>query len=169
MRFKIAMVAMALVLMPVMALASSHSKDIVDTAVAAGQFKTLTSLLTKANLVEELKKPGPFTVFAPNDAAFAKVPAKTMEQLGKDPALLKQVLLYHVVPGKYMAKDLVNLTTVKTLSPKDHGRASLNLTVGKGKLISVDGAKPIKTDILASNGVIHVIDAVMIPPILKYE
>ena len=166
MRLKIAVLALALVLVPVIAMAQASSQDIVDTAVAAGQFKTLTSLLEKAELVKELKMPGPFTVFAPTDAAFAKLPAGTLEKLEKDPNLLKKVLYFHVVPGKYMEKDMVELKECKTLCPTAGGVALLDLKVDKnsGKIISVEGAKPLKTDVLASNGVIHVIDAVMVTP-----
>ena len=166
MRLKIAVLALALVLVPVIAMAQASSQDIVDTAVAAGQFKTLTSLLEKAGLVKALKMPGPFTVFAPTDAAFAKLPAGTLEKLEKDHNLLKKVLYFHVVPGKYMEKDMVELKECKTLCPTAGGVALLDLKVDKnsGKIISVEGAKPVKTDVLASNGVIHVIDAVMVTP-----
>jgi uncharacterized surface protein with fasciclin (FAS1) repeats len=166
MRLKIAVLALALVLVPLAAMAQAPSQDIVDTAVAAGQFKTLASLLEQANLIETLKGPGPFTVFAPTDAAFAKLPAGTLEKLEKDHTLLKNVLSFHVVPGKYLEKDMVELKECKTLCPTAGGVALLDLKVdkGSGKIISVEGAKPIKTDILASNGVIHVIDAVMITP-----
>jgi uncharacterized surface protein with fasciclin (FAS1) repeats len=166
MRLKIAVLALALVLVPAMAMAQAPSQDIVDTAVAAGQFKTLASLLEEVNLVETLKSPGPFTVFAPTDAAFAKLPAGTLDKLKKDHTLLKKILSFHVVPGKYMEKDMVELKECKTLCPTAGGVALLDLKVDKnsGKIISVEGAKPVKTDILASNGVIHVIDAVMVTP-----
>jgi uncharacterized surface protein with fasciclin (FAS1) repeats len=166
MRLKIAVLALCLVLVPLMAMAQAPSKDIVDTAVAAGQFKTLASLLEEVNLVETLKSPGPFTVFAPTDAAFAKLPAGTLEKLKKDHELLKKVLFFHVVPGKYLEKDMIELKECRTLCPTTGGVALLNLKVdkGTGKIISVEGAKPIKTDVLASNGVIHIIDEVMITP-----
>ncbi len=135
-------------------------KDIVDTAVAAGTFKTLATALTVAGLIDTLKGAGPFTVFAPTDAAFAKIPKADLDALLKDKAKLKTVLLYHVVPGKVMAADVMKLkdgTKVKTAADKE-------LTVGiKGKAVTVDAAKVTKTDIAASNGVIHVIDSVIMP------
>jgi uncharacterized surface protein with fasciclin (FAS1) repeats len=135
-------------------------KDIVATAVAAGSFTTLTKLVTAAGLVETLQGPGPFTVFAPTDAAFAKVPAATMEALGKDPALLKSVLLYHVVPGKVLAADVVKLAPKAEVATA--GGKKLTVTVMNG-VVKVDEAKVVQTDIMTSNGVIHVIDAVVIP------
>jgi uncharacterized surface protein with fasciclin (FAS1) repeats len=111
-------------------------------------------------LVETLQGPGPFTVFAPTDAAFAKVPAATMDALGKDPALLKAVLLYHVVPGKVMAADVVKLAPKAEVATA--GGKKLTVTVVDGKVM-VDNANVVQTDIATSNGVIHVIDAVIIP------
>ena len=135
-------------------------KDIFDTAVAAGTFKPLATALTEAGLIDTLKGAGPFTVFAPTDAAFAKIPKADLDALLKDKAKLKTVLLYHVVPGKVMAADVMKLkdgTKVKTAADKE-------LTVGiKGKAVTVDAAKVTKTDIGASNGVIHVIDSVIMP------
>ena len=122
MRLKITVLALCMVLVPVMAMAQAPSKDIVDTAVAAGQFKTLASLLEEVNLVETLKSPGPFTVFAPTDAAFAKLPAGTLEKLKKDHTLLKNVLSFHVVPGKYLEKDIIELKECKTLCPTTGGQ-----------------------------------------------
>ena len=136
---------------------SSSKKDIVDTAVAAGQFKTLATALQAAGLVDTLKGKGPFTVFAPTDEAFAKLPAGTLESLLKDPAKLKQILLYHVVSGEVLAKDVVKLKSAKTVEG-----ASLTIQVGKDG-VKVDGANVTTTDILASNGVIHIIDSVVIP------
>ena len=133
------------------------TQDIVDTAVASGQFTTLAKLLTQAGLVETLKGQGPFTVFAPTDAAFAKVPAATLEALGKDPAQLKKVLTYHVVPGKVMAAD-VKPGEVMTVEGQP-----VKITVD-GSTVKVNDATVTKTDIVASNGVIHVIDTVLIPP-----
>jgi len=135
-------------------------KDLVDTAVAAGDFKTLATALTEAGLIETLKGPGPFTVFAPTDAAFAKIPKKDLDALLKDKAKLTLVLTYHVVAGKVMAEDVVKMkdgTKVKTVSGKE-------FTLGvKGGKVTVDAAKVVKTDIAASNGVIHVIDSVILP------
>ncbi|MCG6873713.1 MAG: fasciclin domain-containing protein [Betaproteobacteria bacterium] len=130
--------------------------DIVDTAVAAGQFKTLAKALTEAGLIETLKGPGPFTVFAPTDAAFAKIPADQLNALLADKAKLTKVLTYHVVPGTVMAKD-VKSGMVKTVE----GQA---LTIDVSSTgVKVDDAKVIKTDIVATNGVIHVIDTVVVP------
>jgi len=131
--------------------------DIVQTAVAAGQFTTLASLLQQAGLVDTLATGGPFTVFAPTDAAFAKVPKATLDALAADPAKLKAVLLYHVVPGRVTAADVVKLTSAKTAE----GR-SLAIKVVNGSVF-VDGAQVTTPDVGATNGVIHVIDSVLIP------
>jgi len=142
------------------ALAASASfalaADIVDTAVSAGQFKTLVKAVQAAGLVDTLKGPGPFTVFAPTDEAFAKLPAGTLEGLLADKQKLAQVLTYHVVPGKVVAAD-VKPGAVKTVQ----GQA-LNVTTASGAVM-VDDARVTTTDIMASNGVIHVIDTVVLP------
>ncbi len=130
--------------------------DIVDTAVAAGEFKTLAKALQAAGLVDTLKGPGPFTVFAPTDAAFAKLPAGTLDALLKDKAKLTQVLTYHVVPGKVTAADVVKLTSAKTVEGQ-----SVAIDASNG--VKVGNAKVVKADVMASNGVIHVIDTVLIP------
>lgn len=135
--------------------AANHGKDIVDTAVAAGQFKTLATALQAAGLVETLKGKGPFTVFAPTDEAFAKIPKADLDALLKDKAKLSAVLTYHVVPGKVMAKD-VKAGKVKSVQGSE-------LTIGTTGGVTVDSAKVTKTDIAASNGVIHVIDTVVMP------
>lgn len=135
--------------------AANHGKDIVDTAVAAGQFKTLATALQAAGLVETLKGKGPFTVFAPTDEAFAKIPKADLDALLKDKAKLTAVLTYHVVPGKVMAKD-VKAGKVKTVQGSE-------LTVATTGGVTVNNAKVIKTDIGATNGVIHVIDTVVLP------
>ena len=137
--------------------ARAAEKDIVTTAVEAGSFKTLAKLLTDAGLVETLKGAGPFTVFAPTDEAFAKVPKATLDALAADKAKLKAVLTYHVVAGKVMAADVVKLKEAKTVQG-----SSVKITVTGGK-VTVDAANVVKTDIVASNGVIHVIDAVILP------
>jgi uncharacterized surface protein with fasciclin (FAS1) repeats len=137
--------------------AQYQAKDIVDTAVAAGQFKTLAAALTAAGLVDTLKGAGPFTVFAPTDEAFAKLPAGTVDALLKDIPKLKSILTYHVVAGKVMAADVVKLNSAKTLNGQ-----SVKITVKGGKVM-VDNANVVKTDIECSNGVIHVIDAVILP------
>jgi uncharacterized surface protein with fasciclin (FAS1) repeats len=135
--------------------ALAQAKDIVDTAVAAGSFKTLATALEAAGLIGTLKGTGPFTVFAPTDEAFAKVPKAQLDALLKDKAALTKVLTYHVVPGKVMAKD-VKAGKVKTVQG-----GSLTVTTEGG--VMVDGAKVVATDVAASNGVIHVIDTVVIP------
>ena len=134
---------------------SAQAKDIVDTAVAAGNFKTLAAALQAAGLVDTLKGKGPFTVFAPTDAAFAKIPKAQLDALLADKAKLTAVLTYHVVPGKVMAAD-VKAGQVKTVQ----GSA---LTVATAGGVTVDNARVVKTDIVADNGVIHVIDSVVIP------
>jgi len=138
-----------------LAAASAQAKDIVETAVSAGQFSTLATALQKAGLVDTLKGPGPFTVFAPTDAAFAKVPKDQLDALLADKDKLTQVLTYHVVPGKVMAKD-VKAGQVKTVQGSP-------LTVSTSGGVKVDNANVIKTDIVADNGVIHVIDSVVLP------
>jgi len=135
-------------------------KDIVDTAVAAGQFKTLAAALGAAGLVDTLKGPGPFTVFAPTDDAFAKLPAGTLTNLLKpeNKDQLIAILTYHVVPGKVMAADVVKLKEAKTVNGK-----MLKVTVMDGA-VTINDAKVTSADIVASNGVIHVIDTVVLPP-----
>ena len=132
-----------------------QAKDIVDTAVAAGSFKTLATALQAAGLVDTLKGKGPFTVFAPTDEAFAKIPKADLDALLKDKAKLTAVLTYHVVPGKVMAKD-VKAGMVKTVQGS-------SLTIGTKGGVTGDNAKVVKTDIVADNGVIHVIDSVVLP------
>ena len=141
---------------------SKATKDIVDTAVAAGSFGTLAAALKAAGLVETLKGKGPFTVFAPTDAAFAKLPAGTVDNLLKpeNKAQLTKILTYHVVAGSVKAADVVKLTEAKTVQGQ-----SVKITVKGGK-VSVDGANVTATDSAASNGVIHVIDSVIMP---KYQ
>ena len=136
-------------------LGSAHAKDIVDTAVAAGSFKTLATALQAAGLVDTLKGKGPFTVFAPTDEAFAKVPKADLDALLKDKAKLTAVLTYHVVPGKVMAAD-VKAGKVKTVQGSE-------ITVTTAGGVKVDAANVVKTDIAADNGVIHVIDSVIMP------
>jgi uncharacterized surface protein with fasciclin (FAS1) repeats len=134
---------------------SAQAKDIVDTAVGAGNFKTLAAALTAAGLIETLKGKGPFTVFAPTDEAFAKIPKADLDALLKDKAKLTAVLTYHVVPGKVMAKD-VKAGKVKTVQGSE-------LTISTAYGVKVDNATVVKTDIAADNGVIHVIDSVIMP------
>jgi uncharacterized surface protein with fasciclin (FAS1) repeats len=138
---------------------AQDKKDIVDTAVGAGSFKTLVAAVQAADLVDTLKGKGPFTVFAPTDEAFAKLPKGTVESLLKpeNKEKLIAILTYHVVPGKVLAKDVVNLTEAKTVQG-----SAVKIAVKDGK-VSIDGANVVKTDIETSNGVIHVIDAVILP------
>ena len=150
----------ALVISAVLARASAadQTKDIVDTAVAAGSFKTLATALEAAGLVNTLKGAGPFTVFAPTDEAFAKLPAGTLEMLLKpeNKAKLQRILTYHVVAGKVMAADVAKLRSAKAVSGD-------TITVSTTAGVMVDKARVLKTDVVASNGVIHVIDAVILP------
>ena len=136
---------------------AAANKDIVETAVAAGQFKTLASLLTKAELAETLQGKGPYTVFAPTDAAFAKVPKSTLAALGKDKAKLRAVLLYHVAKGNLRASQVVKRKSIKTLNGQ-----KVRIKVS-GKKVSVNNARVIKANVAASNGTIHVINKVLIP------
>ena len=143
------------------AFAGSYSKsaDIVDTAVSAGDFNTLVTAVKAAELVDTLKGDGPFTVFAPTDEAFAKLPPGTVETLLKpeNKEKLQAILLYHVVPGKVMAAEVVGMSSAKTAGGQ-------SVTIGqKDGGVYVDTAKVIKTDIGCSNGVIHVIDTVIMP------
>ena len=158
------LIAAQFVLVAAQATAGHHAKeaktqDIVDTAVAAGQFNTLAAGLEAAGLVDTLKGDGPFTVFAPTDAAFAKLPEGTVESLLKpeNRDQLIAILTYHVVPGKVEAADVVELSEATTVNGQD-----VAITVADNG-VQIDNANVIKTDIGASNGVIHVIDAVIIP------
>lgn len=134
---------------------TAMAQDIVDTAVKAGNFKTLVAAVQAAGLVDTLKGPGPFTVFAPTDEAFAKIPKATLDGLLADKAALSKVLTYHVVSGKVMAKD-VKAGKVKTVQGSE-------LTISTTGGVMVDNAKVTATDIAADNGVIHVIDTVVMP------
>jgi uncharacterized surface protein with fasciclin (FAS1) repeats len=151
------LVAMALINST--AVRAAEEKDIVDTAVAAGDFTTLVAAVKAAGLVETLKGEGPFTVFAPSDMAFGKLPAGTVDSLLKpeNKEKLVAILTYHVVPGKVMAADVVKLTEAKTVQGK---AAKVKVD---GDTVMIDGAKVVKADIPCSNGVIHVIDAVILP------
>lgn len=148
---------MRTVLLGVAVTAAASAADIVDTAVA-GKFNTLVAAVKAAGLADTLKGPGPFTVFAPTDAAFAKLPAGTLESLLKpeNKAKLQSILTYHVVSGKVMAADVVKLTSAKTVEG-----GSVAIKAGRG--VMVNNATVTKTDIAASNGVIHVIDTVLLP------
>ena len=138
---------------------TTQMQDIVATAVAAGSFKTLAAALEAAGLVETLQSKGPFTVFAPTDEAFAKLPKGTVEELLKpeNKEKLTSVLTYHVLAGSVMAKDVIGLKSAKTVNGQ-----SLSVLVKDGA-VRIDGANVVKTDIVCSNGVIHVIDSVVLP------
>ena len=137
---------------------AAKQKNIVQTAIAAGQFKTLVTLVKQAGLADELSGTTKLTVFAPTDKAFKAVPKATLAKLAANPALLKRVLLYHVVKGKVTAAKVVKLNSATTLAgPK------LTIKVKNGKVF-VSGARVVAADVMASNGVIHVIDKVLIPP-----
>ncbi|MGD9307541.1 MAG: fasciclin domain-containing protein [Desulfosarcina sp.] len=149
---------------PTLAIAGSHAssegkKDIIDTAQSAGSFSTLVTAIQAAGLTDTLKGKGPFTVFAPTDEAFAKLPDGTVEDLLKpeNKSKLQAILTYHVVPGKVMAKDAVKLTSAKTVNGEN-----FKISTSDGSVM-VDDANVVKTDIMASNGVIHVIDSVIMP------
>jgi uncharacterized surface protein with fasciclin (FAS1) repeats len=136
--------------------ASHKTSDIVDTAVAAGSFETLVAAVQAADLVEVLKSDGPFTVFAPTDEAFAKLPAGTIEKLLADKEALTKVLTYHVVPGKVMSSDVANLDSATTVQGQ-----TVSIDTSSG--VKINDATVVQADIIASNGVIHVIDTVIIP------
>ncbi len=150
-------VASALVAAPASA-QMAMQKDIVDTAVEAGSFTTLAAALQAAGLVETLKGEGPFTVFAPTDAAFEKLPAGTVESLLANPEQLAAILTYHVVPGKVMAAQVVNISEATTVNG-----AKINVRVVDGKVM-INDATVTTADVGASNGVIHIIDTVILPP-----
>lgn len=137
--------------------AKSPKKDIVTIALEAGSFNTLATALTKAGLIETLKGDGPFTVFAPTDEAFAKLPKGTVENLLNDKEALTKILLYHVVSGKVTAKDVVKLNSASTLSKSD-----VKIKVKDGKVF-INNAQVTTADVMGSNGVIHIIDTVLIP------
>ena len=138
--------------------AAKPTKNIVQTAVAAGDFDTLVSLVKRAGLAKTLSGKGPFTVFAPTDAAFKKVPASTLEALQKDRAALRNVLLYHVAAGRYPAKRVVKQESIETLAGQPVKVST------RGDTVRVAGAKVVQADVRTSNGVIHAINRVLIPP-----
>lgn len=141
-----------------LSVAAFAQKDIVDTAMNAGQFKTLTALVGEAGLVETLKGKGPFTVFAPTDKAFAKLPKSLVDKLMKDKKLLTSVLTYHVIAGKVLSTDLKSGLKAKTVQGE-----SLTVSI-KGTSVKFNKSGLVSADVMATNGVIHVIDTVMLPP-----
>ena len=154
----LALVALTAFVGPMTAAAQPTPADIVDTAVSTGSFTTLTTALQAAGLVDTLKSPGPFTVFAPTDAAFAKLPAGTVEQLLADPDQLRAVLAYHVVPGAVTAADVATLNSATTVQGQP-----IQIGVMDGS-VHINQANVELADVMASNGVIHVIDSVLLPP-----
>jgi len=158
MRSRLVVAAVAILAAGLAAPALAQPKDIVDTAVAAGSFKTLAKLLTDADLVGVMKGPGPFTVFAPTDEAFAKVPKDVLDGLAKDKTKLKAVLEYHVLTSRWTTDDikLVKQTGTAEGKPVAFGSSGTTLTVNNAKIV--------KPNVYCTNGMIHVIDAVLLPP-----
>ena len=162
-RISLSLLALFVATMTLTSVADTHDhdkggkKDIVATAIEAGTFKTLTTALTAAGLVSALQGDGPFTVFAPTDEAFAKLPKGTLEKLLADPEALKSILLYHVVKGSVTASEAMKLDKAETLSGK-----SIKIKV-KGGNVMINSSKVTAADVMASNGVIHVIDTVLLP------
>ena len=161
MRFMPFLAAVAVTVLSLPIARADEPKDIVDTAVGAGSFKTLVAAVKAAELVETLKGKGPFTVFAPTDKAFDKVGKEKIEELLKDKKALAGILTYHVISGKVMAKDAIELDgkSAKTVNGKE-----VKITVKDGKVYLNGKAVVIKADIETSNGVIHVLDTVLLPP-----
>jgi uncharacterized surface protein with fasciclin (FAS1) repeats len=158
MRTRLLLVVVAILAVGLASPALAQPKDIVDTAVAAGSFKTLAKLLTDADLIGVMKGPGPYTVFAPTDEAFARVPADVVAGLGKDKAKLREVLKYHVLTSKWTTDDIKLVKQTGTAQGK-------SVTFGvAGGVLTVNGAKIVKPNVDCTNGMVHVIDAVLLPP-----
>lgn len=161
MKLKIALVTLLLILIPVgMAMAQAPT-NLYDTLAADGNYKTFLSLVDKANVQELKSMAGPFTVFAPTDAAFAAVPKATMDKIMGDPAIVRDVVFFHITPGKYMAKDLIVLKECKTLCPT--ANAGVMTFTKMGDKYMVNNASIVKPDMVATNGVAQGVDAVMLP------
>jgi len=161
MRIRIAIVALLLVLIPAGMAMAQQPANLYDTLAAAGNYTTFLSLVDKANVQELKSMPGPFTVFAPTDAAFANVPQATMDKIMGDPAIVRDVVYFHITPGKYLAKDLPALKECKTMCPTDNaGVMKFNEEGGK---YMVSGATIVQPDMIATNGVAQGIDTVMLP------
>jgi uncharacterized surface protein with fasciclin (FAS1) repeats len=154
----LSLIAVVVALLVLAAPAMAQTKDLVETAVAAGSFKTLAKLLGDADLINVMKSPGPFTVFAPTDEAFAKVPKETLDALAKDKAKLARVLQYHVLTSRWTTDDLKLVKKAGTAEGQ-----SVTIAVNGGT-ITINNAKIVKADVGASNGIIQVIDAVLMPP-----
>jgi len=161
MKVRIALLTLMLVLVPFgMAMAQAPT-NLYDTLAAAGNYKTFLSMVDKANVKELKSMPGPFTVFAPTDAAFTSVPKATMDKIMGDAAIVRDVVFFHITPGKYMAKDLPALKECKTLCPTDN--AGIMKFTKVGDKYMVNNANIVKADMIATNGVAQGIDAVMLP------
>jgi uncharacterized surface protein with fasciclin (FAS1) repeats len=161
MKKSMALVVLLLVLIPVGMAMGQTPTNLYDTLAADGNYKTFLSLVDKANVQNLKAMEGPFTVFAPTDAAFAKLPQATMDKIMNDPAIVRDVVLFHITPGKYLAKDLVELKECKTLCPTTNTGVMKFTEVGKKYL--VNNADIVKPDMMATNGVAQGIDAVMLP------
>ncbi len=161
MKTRVAILAMLLVLIPAGMMNAQQPMTMYDTLAAMGNFKTFLAAVDKANVGELKQMPGPFTVFAPDDAAWAKLPKETVDKIMNDPAIVRNVVYYHITPGKYLAKDLPGLKQCKTLCPTAEPEL-LNFTQMDSKFM-VNNANIVKPDIMATNGVIHEIDAVLLP------
>jgi len=161
MKARIALVALLLVLIPVGTAMAQQTTNLYDTLAAAGNYKTFLNAVDKANVQELKAMPGPFTVFAPTDEAFAKLPKATLDKIMGDPAIVRDVVYFHITPGKYMAKDLVVLKECKTMCPTDNAGIMKFSMVGDKYM--VNDAHIIKADMMATNGVAQGIDAVMLP------
>lgn len=161
MRIRIAIATLLLVLIPVGMAMAQQPTNMYDTLAAAGNFKTFLSAVDKANVQELKSMPGPFTLFAPTDEAWAKLPKETLDRIMGDPAIVRNVVYYHLTPGKYMAKDLPGLKECKTMCPTTEPELIKFTKVGDKYMVGT--ANIIKPDVMAGNGVIHVIDAVLMP------
>jgi len=163
MKTKIAVLTLIMVLIPVGLVMAQPQMTIYDTLKANGNYNALVALLDKANVAEVKQMPGPFTIFAPDDAAFAKVPPETLKRIMDDSAIAKNVAFFHIIPGKYMVKDLPELKECKTLCPTAAAQPLHFTKVGVDKYM-VNNANINKPDMMATNGVIQGIDMVLIPP-----
>ena len=161
MKVKIALVALMLVLIPVGMSMAQAPPTLYNTLAAAGNYKTFLSLVDKANVQELSAMPGPFTVFAPNDAAFGNVPREIMDKIMGDPAIVRDVVYFHITPGKYLAKDLPGLKECKTLCPT--ANAGIMTFTKMGDKYMVNNASIVQPDMMATNGVAQGVDAVMLP------
>ena len=161
MKVRIALVALMLVLIPVGMAMAQQPTNLYGTLAAAGNYKTFLSLVDKANVQEVKSMPGPFTVFAPTDTAFSAVPKATMDKIMGDPAIVRDVVYFHITPGKYMAKDLIVLKECKTMCPTDN--AGIMHFSMMGDKYMVNDAHIVQPDMMATNGVAQGIDGVMLP------